>query len=186
MDPVIQDKAGNYKSKSLVNWAGQSDGSCPPDPTGAVGLNYYVQAVNASPFKIFNKTTGATVGTVRQIGSLWSPATTNDGDPIVLYDKFADRWLISQMGWNNKKVYIAISTTNDPTGTYKTYSFSTPDYPVYPKFSIWQDGYYMTSNQSPQNIYVFQRSQMLLGLTPKAFYKTFSPPNGIILQSQQM
>jgi len=178
VDPVVQETPGYNQAKTLVNWPGQSDGSCPPDPTGAVGLNYYVQAVNATPFKIFNKATGAQVGTVRQIGNLWSPSAGSDGDPIVLYDKFADRWLVSEMGWNSKKIYVAISTTGDPTGTYYTYTFSTPDYPDFPKFSIWQDGYYMTSNQSPQNIYVFQRSQMLLGLTPKSFYKTFSPPNG--------
>lgn len=117
VDPVLQTTMGQKQAKTLVNWAGQSDGSCPPDPTGAVGINHYVQAVNASPFKVFDKTSGATIGTVRQIGSLWSPATVNDGDPIILYDKFADRWFISQMGWNNKKIYIAISTTNDPTGT---------------------------------------------------------------------
>ena len=52
----FQTEQGLFQPKSLVNWAGQTDGSCPPDPTGAVGLNYYVQAVNASPFKIFNKT----------------------------------------------------------------------------------------------------------------------------------
>jgi len=177
VDPVVQETQGIFQAQTIKNWAGQSDGSCPPDPTGAIGLNYYVQAVNASPFKIFNKTTGVGVGTIRQIGNLWSPAVSNDGDPIVLYDKFADRWLVSQMGWDSKKIYIAISTTSDPTGTYYTYSFTTPDNPDYPKFSIWQDGYYMTSNQSPQNIYVFQRSQMLLGLTPKSFYKTFSPPS---------
>jgi hypothetical protein len=176
VDPVIQDFQGKYNAKALVNWEGQSDGSCPPDPTGAIGTNYYVQAVNASPFKIFNKTTGASVGTVRQIGSLWSPATGNWGDPIVLYDKFADRWFVSQFGSGNK-VYIAISTTNDPTGTYYTYTFTSPDFPDYLKFSIWQDGYYMTSNQAAQNVFVFQRSQMLLGLTPKSFYKAFSPPN---------
>ena len=176
VDPVIQDFQGKYNAKALVNWEGQSDGSCPPDPTGAIGANYYVQAVNASPFKVFNKTTGATVGTVRQIGSLWNPATGNWGDPIVLYDKFADRWFVSQFGTGNK-VYIAISTTNDPTGTYYTYTFTSPDFPDYLKFSIWQDGYYMTSNQAAQNVFVFQRSQMLLGLTPKSFYKSFSPPN---------
>ena len=178
VDPVVQETPGFNQPKTLKNWPGQSDGSCPPDPTGAVGINHYVQAVNATPFKIFNKSTGATVGTIRQIGSLWSPSAGSDGDPIVLYDKFADRWLVSEMGWNSKKIYIAISTSSDPTGTYYTYSFTTPDYPDYPKFSIWQDGYYMTSNQSPQNIYVFQRSQMLLGLTPKSFYKSFTPPSG--------
>jgi hypothetical protein len=119
VDPVVQKEAGYLQAKTLVNWLGQSDGSCPPDPTGAVGINYYVQAVNASPFKIYNKTTGAQVGTVRQIGNLWSPAVSNDGDPIVLYDKFADRWFIAQFGFSYPyKLYIAISTTNDPTGTY--------------------------------------------------------------------
>jgi hypothetical protein len=176
VDPIIQTEEGHYQAKVLVNWAGQSDGSCPPDPTGAVGLNHYIQAVNASPLKVFNKTTGAQVGSIRQIGSLWSPAVGNMGDPILLYDKFADRWFVSQFGASNK-IYIAISTTNDPSGTYYTYTFTSPEFPDYLKFSIWQDGYYMTSNQT-QKIFCFQRSQMILGLTPKSFYKTFSPHQG--------
>ena len=178
VDPVVQTEQGTFQAKTLINWAGQTDGSCPPDPTGACGTNYYVQSVNATPFKVFNKTSGALVGTVRNIGSLWSPALGDDGDPIVLYDKFADRWLISEMGWNAKLIYVAISTTNNPTGTYYTYSFTTPNSPDYPKFSIWQDGYYVTSNESSQGVYILQRSVMLTGGTPKAFYKTFSPSVG--------
>ncbi len=174
VDPVVQTEQGTYQAKALVNWAGQSDGSCPPDPSGACGTNYYVQMVNATPIKVFNKTTGAQVGTVRQLGSLWG-SNTNDGDPIVLYDKFADRWFLSQFMSTGNKTNIAISTTNDPTGTYYTYAFTNASFPDYQKFSIWQDGYYMTSNQSNQNVYVFQRSVMLTGGTPKAFYKTFTP-----------
>ena len=120
-------------------------GSYPPDPSGAIGTNYYVQSVNATPFKVFNKTTGAQVGTVKQIGSLFG-LTSNDGDPIVLYDKYADRWFLSQFGLSGNKIYIAISTTNDPTGTYYCYTFTSPAFPDYLKFSIWQDGYYMCSN----------------------------------------
>lgn len=177
VDEAIQTVAGHYQAKLLVNWAGQSDGSCPPDPTGAVGTNYYLQAVNASPLKVFNKTTGAQVGTVRQIGSLWSPATSNGGDPIVLYDKFADRWFVTQFSASSNVTYVAVSTTNDPTGTYRTFSFTSPQFPDYQKFGIWQDGYYMTSNQSTQKVWVFQRDVMLASSgTPKAFYKTFSPP----------
>jgi hypothetical protein len=38
--------------------------------------------------------------------------------------------------------------------------------PDYEKFGIWQDGYYMgTNNASTNDIYVFQRSQMLVGGT---------------------
>ncbi|MEI6123554.1 MAG: T9SS type A sorting domain-containing protein [Bacteroidota bacterium] len=176
VDPVVQTEQGTLQAKALVNWAGQTDGSCPPDPSGAAGLTYYVQAVNASPFKVFNKSTGAQVGTVRQIGSLFG-LTSNEGDPIVLYDKFADRWFISQFG-SPAKIYIAISTTNDPTGTYYTYTFTSPDFPDYQKFSVWADGYYMTSNQASQNIFCFQRSVMLTGGTPKSFYKTFTPATG--------
>ncbi|MEI8204191.1 MAG: T9SS type A sorting domain-containing protein [Bacteroidota bacterium] len=177
IDPVIQSEPGTYQAKTLINWAGQSDGSCPPDPTGACGTNYYVQMVNATPIKVFNKTTGAQVGTVKQLGSLWG-SNTNEGDPIVLYDKFADRWFLSQFQSSGNKTNIAISTTNDPTGTYYTYQFTNASFPDYQKFSVWQDGYYMTSNQSNQNVYVFQRSVMLTGGTPKAFYKTFSPSVG--------
>lgn len=177
-DAVVQKEQGKYKASNIVNnWLGQSGGGYPPDPTGAAGTNHYVQAVNATPFKVFNKTTGAAVGTVKNIGALWSPPTGNMGDPIVLYDKFADRWLLSQFGSSGgSKVYIAISTTNDPTGTYYTYTFSCPQFPDYFKLSIWHDGYYMTANTSTQRIFCFQRSVMITGGTPKAFSKTFTPP----------
>ena len=57
-------------------------------------------------------------------------------------------------------------TTNDPTGTWHKYSFDVADMPDYEKFGIWQDGYYMGTNNSIGNdIYVFQRSQMLIGGT---------------------
>ena len=88
-ESTIQKEQGNRSVFApLTNWAGQTGGgSCPPDPSGAAGINHYVQSVNATPFKVFNKTTGATMGTIRQIGSLWNPATQNSGDPIILYDK---------------------------------------------------------------------------------------------------
>jgi hypothetical protein len=173
---TIQKQKGNRTALTILNnWAGQNGGgSCPPDPTGAAGPNHYVQAVNASPFKVFNKTTGSNLS-VRQIGALWSPATSNDGDPIVLYDKYADRWFVSQFGTSGNKVYIAISTTNDPTGSYYTYTFTSNQFPDYLKFSIWADGYYMTSNQGTSRVFVFERDKMLLGQTARSVSKTFSP-----------
>ena len=61
---------------------------------------------------------------------------------------------------------IAVSTTNDPTGTWYAYSFDVADTPDYEKFGIWQDGYYMgTNNSASYDIYVFERSQMLQGLS---------------------
>lgn len=178
-ESVHQTFMGDIVNKApLTSWAGQTGGGYPPDPSGAAGTNYYVQAVNATPFKVYNKTTGAGVGTVKQIGSLWSPATPNNGDPIILYDKYADRWFLSQFGITGNKMYIAISTTNDPTGTYYTYTFSSPDFPDYLKFSIWWDGYYMTANYG-EKVFVFERDQMLIGNpSARAISKTFTTATG--------
>ncbi len=175
----IQNRMGprNESTKAPIkNWAGQTAaGFRPMDPSGAAGPNHYIQAINASPFKIFNKTTGANVLTA-QIGSLWSPATANNGDPIIMYDRYADRWFISQFGTStDRKIYIAISQTNDPTGAYYTYTFVSPQFPDYLKFSIWQDGYYMSSNQTTDRFFVFERDQMLIGNpSARAVSQTFA------------
>jgi hypothetical protein len=163
----------NSNKAPIKNWAGLgANGSRPLDPTGAAGPNHYVQATNASPFRVINKSTGTTMLTAN-IGTLWNPDTGNEGDPIVMYDKYADRWFISQFGTGNK-IYIAISTTADPTGSYYTYSFTSAQFPDYLKFSIWADGYYMTSNQGAR-MYCFERDQMLIGnAAARAVTKTFS------------
>ncbi|MBK6633684.1 MAG: hypothetical protein IPG38_04640 [Chitinophagaceae bacterium] len=81
-------------------------------------------------------------------------STTDNGDPIVLYDQLADRWLISQFLFTNVSggVYyqvIAISQTGDPTGAYYVYAFLMPNNKLndYPHFGVWPDGYYMADNQ---------------------------------------
>jgi len=159
---------------TLSSFAGQNGGGYPPDPSGAAGPNHYVQAVNATPFKVFNKSTGAQLMAPKNIGTLWTPATANDGDPIIMYDKYADRWFVSQFGQSGNKIYIAISTTPDPTGTYYTYTFTSAQFPDYLKFSIWADGYYMTSNQATDKLFVFERDKMLLGQTAKAAVANFT------------
>ncbi|MBK5285340.1 MAG: hypothetical protein JJE25_08035, partial [Bacteroidia bacterium] len=186
-DPsTIQTEMGSRTALTTIkNWAGQN-GVCPPDPTGAAGINHYVQSVNATPLKIFDKVSGAQVGAVNNIGSLWSPAISNVGDPIVLYDKYADRWLVSQLGTSFTTIYVAISTTPDPTGTYYTYAFSSPSVLDYPKFSVWADGYYMTFNAgtSTKRIFCLERAKMLTGdPAARALYKNFSsgPTSGFYL-----
>ncbi len=176
---TVQKTMGDVPTKApIVNFAGQvATGFRPMDPSGAVGPNHYVQMINSTTFKIFNKTGGVLLtGT---FGSLWTPATGNSGDPIVLYDKAADRWFMSQFGTNaDKKIYIAISKTNDPTGAYYTYTYTSPAFPDYLKFSVWQDGYYMTSNQA-QKVFCFERTAMIAGTpTARSLYTSFAPPQG--------
>ena len=165
-DQAVQSTQGTRTMMSPIkNWQAQSGTGCPPDPTGAAGLTQYVQAVNVA-YRVYNKSTGAAIIAAKSLSSLW-PGSLDDGDPIVLYDKAADRWFISQFQVtdNTNKIHIAISTTNDATGTYYIYTFipDAADTPDYPKFAIWSDGYYMTSNYTNEKIVVFDRTQMLLG-----------------------
>lgn len=175
----IQDQMGDVPAKApIMNFAGQTAaGFRPFDPSGAVSTTHYIQAINSTTFRVYNKSTGAILLT-SSVGSLWTPATANDGDPIVMYDKAADRWFISQFGSAGNNIYIAISTTNNPLGTWYTYTYTSPQFPDYLKFCVWQDGYYMTSNQA-QKVFAFERTAMLAGVpTARAVYQNFAPPQG--------
>ncbi|MFN0033162.1 MAG: MopE-related protein, partial [Flavobacteriales bacterium] len=167
------------KGQMKVNWQGQTaSGFRPYDPSGAAGPSHYVQMINSTTFKVYDKVTG-TVLLTQTLGNLWTPATANAGDPIVMYDKAADRWFLAQFGSGNNNIYIAISQTGNPMGAYYTYIFTSPSFPDYLKFSVWSDGYYMTSNQSPQRVFAFERTAMLAGSpTAKSINTTFSPPTG--------
>ena len=169
-DPVLQRTAA--KAPTLLaptpglNFEGLGSGipgfmvaGAPPDTNGAVGLTQYVQWVNVS-FAIFDKTTGAM--TLRPVlgKSLWqgfggSCESDNDGDPIVLYDKLADRWIFSQFAVRTPDVAgglgpffqcVAVSTTSDATGTYNRYAFQYSAFDDYPKLGVWPDAYYVTFN----------------------------------------
>jgi hypothetical protein len=123
----------------------------PPDPNGAVGPNHYIETVNVS-FAIFNRSGTPLYGPVK-INTLWSGfgggcQTDNDGDPSVIYDRIADRWLISQFAVTTTKYLncLAVSKTPDPLGAYARYSYAYTDFPDYPKFGLWPDGYYVSFN----------------------------------------
>ncbi|MFM9005142.1 MAG: hypothetical protein ACKOSR_06530, partial [Flavobacteriales bacterium] len=182
-EATIQRGPGEKPSDNMkASWGGQTTTVFRPfDPTGAVGPNHYVQMINTTTFRVYDKTTGTVILT-QTLGNLWSPATENAGDPIVMYDKPADRWMLAQFGSiNNNNIYIAVSTTSDPTGSYYTWTFSSPAFPDYLKFGVWHDGYYMTSNQTDQvqRVFAFERNAMLTGSpTARAVWQGYSPPRG--------
>ena len=178
--PVQRDIAGeapadlvpvnSFAGGTTDSYAGQSTPFFPPDTVGDVGPNHYVQMVNVT-FQIWNKQ-GTSLAGPTNIKALWSgfPAgtpcrETNDGDPIVLYDQAADRWMLAQFSVRGTgyQMCIAYSTTPDPTGTYWTYAFDMPDFPDYEKFGIWPDGLYMSTYETGLGAYVFDRAAMLTG-----------------------
>lgn len=161
-------------SSPLVNFDGIATGFQPMDPSGDVGPNHYVQMVN-SQFQIFDKA-GASLAGPSNINQIWSSAgdttecaTTNSGDPIVVYDNIANRWLLSQFDATgpNFAMCIAISQTPDPTAAYFLYRFVIPQgqgtFPDYPKIGVWPDGYYLSTFEGNLGAYVFERPMMLTG-----------------------
>jgi len=100
----------------------------------------------------------------------------DDGNPIVLYDEQADRWLISQYACDFPDEFhqcVAVSTTPDPTGSWYRYDFlvSSTKLNDYAKIGVWPDGYYLAFNQfdgasiapAGQGVAVLERDAMLSG-----------------------
>ncbi|MCK9399648.1 MAG: PKD domain-containing protein [Bacteroidales bacterium] len=171
-DPVWQQEMGKTMGikAPVLNFSGQPSPYYPPDANGSIGPNHYMQTIN-TVYAIYNKANGALVAGPANMNLLFSGVTGseyNDGDPICLYDEQADRWLVAEfsISGSNDYMLIAVSATNDPTGVWHKYSFDVADMPDYEKFGIWRDGYYMGTNNSTGNdIYVFERAQMLIGGT---------------------
>jgi len=164
-DPSWQKTPGRIHGRSpLIDWEGTNfaEGQAiPPDPSGAVGPDHYVHMVNTS-WKIFDKTDSLLYGPA-SLGSIWG-GSVNDGDPIVMYDKFADRWFLSEFEISTNSLMVAVSTSSDPLGSYYTYIFPLGNtLPDYPKYSVWNDGYYVTANKSGEQCYVLERDAMLVG-----------------------
>ena len=190
-DPVVQRMFGPPSMpEPLFTFEGISnlDGVYPPDVNGDVGLDHYVEMVNLH-MCIYDKATGTNVVAPFLMSSLYAAAgfgapasTTDDGDPVVLYDHLAHRWMISQFIVSVTPCHevIGISQTSDPTGAWYLYDFVMPNNKMndYPHFGMWPDGYYMTDNQFDGNswggagVFAFDRAKMLAGDT-NATYQYF-------------
>jgi hypothetical protein len=156
----------------------------PPDPNGEVGPNHFVEMINLV-FAVYDKAGNLLAGPI-DTGSLWTDfaipdCTDPSGDPVVLYDQFMDRWLLSQFttsGLNDptKPFWncVAISTSGDPTGTYYRYAFETTSdgifyFPDYPKYGNWTDSYVLTTREFGPTIeygigvYALEKNKMVNG-----------------------
>ncbi len=192
IDPVLQK---NYPASREVmgpvvniDGVGNVNGVYPPDTDGDVGPNHYFQMINLS-FAIWDKQGNRLYGPVDN-STLWQgfigPWTgTNDGDPIVLYDELADRWMASQFAINTSNgsywQLVAVSAGPDPLGAYHRYAFQMLAFNDYPKLSVWPDAYYATFNMfgsyNRVGVAAFERDSMLAG-SPNAQMVYFNQPNG--------
>ena len=183
---------------AATSWDGMhSTDVLPPDPSGEVGPSNYVQMVNSalggSIYSIYDKSGNALTPTPLRLGAMWPVGNDCNleasGDGLVLYDQTVDRWVLTQLtnpGGAPYSFCMAISKGSDPlTSGWWIYTFETPGgrFPDYLKFGVWGDGYYMTANETVDEIgngvglWAFDRTAMLSGAAPTTVYFHLPTPN---------
>ena len=173
---MIQNQVRSKPRDPILTFQTTSSTATPGDPTGEVGRDYYLASWNSS-FRFYNLD-GSPATPNTSLSNLFGP--NESGDPIVLYDSEADRYVISSMG--SSALNFAISVSNDPVNdgwhVYNAASNQFPtsgQFPDYPKYSIWSDGYYCTTNTGGDNLFVLEREKILNG-DPTASLQAFDIP----------
>jgi len=176
-DEKRQFEPGHKVASTIQNFEGEDGlGSYPQDPNGMVGSNYYVQSIN-STFAAWDKSGNPYIPQTSLDALFGSVGQCNCGDPVVVYDKMADRWIITEFEGELSNSTIdtllfAVSKTNDPAGAYWVYAFQPApgSFDDYPKYHVWGNGYYMTCNcSSPDMVVAYQRDSMLVGSSKAGF-----------------
>jgi hypothetical protein len=204
-DPVLQSTVSTNSSITPgTSFAGVGQGDygftdyyAPPDTNGSVGATQYVQWVNAS-FAVFDKSTHALLYGPAAGNTLWSGfgggcQNYNDGDPVAMWDKAAQRWVMTQFSIHTTPYLqcVAVSATSDATGAWYRYAFQMSNFPDYPKLGVWPDAYYMsfnmfngTNNQFlGSQVCALNRSAMLSGAAATAQCFQLSSAYGGLLPS---
>jgi hypothetical protein len=185
-DPVLQKEIKPFVAATPgVDFEGiPAQSYAPSDSNMAVGPNHIVETVNVR-FAVYNKS-GAILAGPTNITTLFAAlggkCATGSSDPIVNYDRFADRWVISDIGYTGSSPFVecvAVSKTNDPTGAYFLYGYSFGgNLNDYPKLSVWPTtsnaAYLATYNIFGPGGFLgadicgFDRTKMLLGTASAA------------------
>jgi len=146
----------------------------PPDVCGAAGPNHLMETIN-SQYRIFNKT-GGTVSTL-SLTSFWSGISGSPfSDPHVTYDPNTSKWyavILSTLTGNHAGFFLAVSQTNDPTGSWWEYSVdaqgSTGLFMDYPAIGFNNNWIVITGNMFSGNsfnttkVFVFNKSNVTSG-----------------------
>jgi hypothetical protein len=198
--PTILDFEGI--SKAELTGGGCSLSEEASDDSGAVGPNHYVQVVNVA-LAVFDKTGNRVAGPIATT-TFWANQPDCGGnqvwtDAVVIYDRHADRWVISRPGGlpNGADLCLAVSQTSDPTGSYDQYAFAINNtdngldqfFNDYAKISAWPGSYFATADPNKifsglgNTISAFDRDAMLAGDAAPGYVTFFvpapKPPDGV-------
>jgi hypothetical protein len=178
---------------------GQLAGGCSlfpiaSDDSGAVGPHHFVQVVNIA-LAVYDKTGKRLAGPISTT-TFWANQPDCGGfqfwsDSVVIYDRQADRWVISRPGRlpNGADLCLAVSQTADPTGRWDQYAFEVNNknngldkfFDDYPKIGAWPGSYFATADPNKifsglgNTITAFDRAAMLAGEAKPAYVTFFVP-----------
>ena len=190
-DPIRRDKSGMVPTDTTIqnfDGTGGNGSLCPPDTYGEVGASHYFEVVNCQ-YAVYDKNGVKLMGPTNN-SNVWNgmPHNENDGDGTINYDEVHDRWIFSQFSvpsapYGPGYQMVAVSQTNDPTGSWYRYQFQFNDMNDYPKLGVWPDGIYMSFNQFNGNFQgpaavAMEYNKMLTG-DPDAQMVVFTLPASV-------
>ena len=139
--------------------------SYPPDSCGAAGPDHFVEVVNRN-FAVYDKSTGEELINIL----LGAFLPESNGDPRVLYDQYSDRWFVIVCDFNTK-IFLAVSNSDDPTGSWFKCSFVVSEgsdagkWPDYPTLGVDEDGIYtaayMIGGSSGMSIFALEKAPLI-------------------------
>ncbi|MSQ99427.1 MAG: hypothetical protein EXR85_09075 [Xanthomonadales bacterium] len=174
IDPVWQQpdgaqlRAATSFATPAYSFASLRSSTSPNDPNGEVGKDWFVIAINASggtQYEFYDKSDPTITSGPYTLGTLGLGVCAGSGDPVVLYDELAERWLFTEFSLGSNRLCVYVSQTDDPiSGGFYAYTFQAPSFPDYPKYAVWGDAYYVGTNESAGSaVWALDRSAMLNG-----------------------
>ncbi len=145
-----------FRGPARINIDNGNTGVSPGDPVIEVGTNHILYGINSSSgtsFKVYNKSGTLLSGptTFKSLAPAGDPCATSVSDPIILFDRLANRWFMLEMGGTSSanRLCTYVSKTSDPvSGGWWFYGFATPALPDYPHCGVWGDAYVCTAPRS--------------------------------------
>jgi hypothetical protein len=122
-----------FAGVSLTDEFNLGSGFIPPDTTGAIGPNHFVEIINGAA-AVYNRSTGARISLVSADTFFNIPGGVfphgGSFDPRLLYDRRSGRWFACALDFGNDQfnhngqICLAVSRTSDPTGVWDKYAFT--------------------------------------------------------------
>jgi hypothetical protein len=135
---IVQDFAGPKIFDAGAGWL-------PPDTCGSVGIDHFVAVVNQN-LSVYEKATGNRVINT-SLQTFFNTGGASAGDPRCVFDPDSERFILLATDFGSN-VFLAVSTTSDPTGSWFKTAINVSQgsdagkWPDYPTLGVDAEGIY--------------------------------------------